>query len=568
MENKKWKLKEQIGSDLEEQLLHSFDIEQKDKEKFLNPDYELGLRDPFDILNMDKAVDRILEAIEKDEKIIVFGDYDADGVCASAIFNDFFRKIDFENFEVYIPNRRTEGYGLSFEKIDQFEKDGVNLIITVDCGITDHEEIKRAKNKKIDVVVTDHHLDAIGPPSDAVAVVDPKQSADNYPFDMMCGAGVAFKVVEAILKKKNFNVVEGWTKWLLDLVCIATVADMVDLVDENRVFVKYGLKVMAVSQRPGLVALYKKLKLKPKNITEDDIAFLIAPRINTAGRMEHANISFNLLTTTNPEEATWGAGRLEEKNIERRQVAEVVLSGVEKKMENIPPNSEAGKKIPEFLFFGDESWNIGVLGVATNRVLEKYNKPVFLWGKGENKDIKGSSRSDGTVNLVEVMKIAAKKNKGLFLDYGGHKFAAGFTVEAEKIKDVEKAIQEAFKEVEKEEVEDELFIDKELELDNVNVDLWEVINKFSPFGVGNPKPNFLFKNLKVLNVRKFGNGGIHLGLDFKTNNGFVSAIGFFMNGKDFDVKTGEKIDLVANVEKSTFKGYDEIRLRIVDFKVL
>jgi len=327
--DKEWKIRGQTDGGIEEQLLSVRKID--DKNSFFSPDYERDLYGPFELLNMDKAVDRILGAIKKNEKVIVFGDYDADGVCSSSIFHDFFKKIGFENFETYIPDRNTEGFSLTLGVIEKFSKDNVDLIITLDCGVTDYDEVRKANEQGMDVVILDHHLQAEKLPQ-AVAIVDPKQEKDDYPFEMLCGAAVAFKTIQALIDKGGFNITPGWEKWLLDLVAVATVADMVPLCDENRVLLHYGLRVLKKTNRVGFLALFKKLKINQKNVTEDDIAFLIAPRVNIASRMEHASISYSLLTTESSEESKWVVGRLDDLNKERRSVVEGILDEVEKRI--------------------------------------------------------------------------------------------------------------------------------------------------------------------------------------------------------------------------------------------
>jgi len=556
---KKWEMKEQISKDVEEQLLYCYGIDPDKKEDFFSPSYEEKLRSPFEILNMDKAAERILKAIKNNEKILLYGDYDADGICGTIVFHDFFKKIEFSNFDAYIPDRHKDGYGLTLEGIDEFKKQGVNLIITIDCGITDVEEIKKANDLGIDTIVTDHHFQGENLPP-ALAVVDPKQEKDEYPFEMLCGAAVAFKVVNAVIEKGDFNIVDGWTKWLLDVVCIATIADMMPLVDENRAIVFYGLQVLKKTKRLGLLALFKKLKITQKNVKEDDIAFFIAPRINTAGRMGRAGISFELLSTESEEEAEWATDRLDQKNDERKELVGNIISEVDKLIDG-NPDKEA------FLCFGNENWEPGVLGIAANRILENYNKPVVLWGKGEGKYFKGSARSNGSLNFVELMSVLGDD---YFSDFGGHALSAGFTIKGDKLKDLGSAFTEALNKIQPEKVENSVMIDKETSLGEVDWKFLKVVEKFEPFGMGNPKPVFLIKDLEVSEVKMFGNGSIHMRIDFKKDNGKVlSAIAFFMKNEGvFEIKKGDRIDLLASVERSTFKGYDELRLKIVDFKIL
>jgi single-stranded-DNA-specific exonuclease len=542
---KQWVLREKVSENLEEQLLFYRKI-------ILKPDYEKDLLDPFKILNMDKAVDRILGAIKNNERIIIFGDYDADGVCASVIFYDFFKKIGFENFHVHIPDRHLDGYGLTLESIDEFNKQGAKLIITLDCGITDYEEVEKANKTGIDVVIIDHHLPSEKLPQ-AYAIVDSKQKKDKYLFKDLCGAGVAFKVIQVLIKKSE--IAPGWEKWLLDLVAIATIADMVPLISENRTLVFYGLQVLKKTRRIGILALCKGLNILPKNINEDDVSFMIAPRINASSQMAHADTSFELLTTQSLEEANWITGRMELLNIDKKKAVEKIIKEIDE---------EIGKKsvIPEVIVFGNLQWNPTILGKVATGLVEKYNRPVFLWGKGEKaKNIKGSCRSNGSVDLVELMKNVSED---IIYDFGGHSFAGGFSVKEEKIDDLEKEILKAYKKTPKQKTENEiLYIDKEIGLKKVNWEFYGQIEKLQPFGVGNPKPVFLFSNIEITSIKTFGNGGIHLQLDF----GNISAIGFFIaNTEKFDLKTGQKIDLVATFEKSTFRNSLELRLRIIDVR--
>ncbi|NOY35425.1 MAG: single-stranded-DNA-specific exonuclease RecJ [bacterium] len=529
----------------------------EEAEKFLNPDYQKGQHDPFGILNMDKAVERILRAVNGGEHIIIFGDYDADGVCASVIFHDFFKKIGFDNFHVHIPDRHLDGYGLTMGAIEEFIERKAGLIITLDCGIADYEEVEKANSAGIDVVIVDHHLPQEKTPR-AHAIVDPKQKDDSYPFEYLSGTGVAFKTIQALIKKGNFNIVPGWEKWLLDLVALATIADMVPLTDENRVLTRYGLMVLRKTQRPGLLAFFRRMDINPKNLAEDDVAFMIAPRVNIASRMDHANASFAILTTQSPEEANMVSGHLEKLNTDRKKIVEDIMNEIGERI------GETGA--PEVIVEGDMDWAPGVLGIAANRLLDKYERPVFLWGKANAKEIKGSCRSGGSVNLVDLMNSLPE---GFLIESGGHAFAGGFSAEEGKIGELPKEILSAYEKMPKEETKNGILnIDMEMGIDDVNWRAWELIEKMQPFGMDNPKPVFKFSGLKIDNVRKFGNGGIHLGLDFKNSSGKkIPAIGFFVGDSEkFDLKAGQKIDLAATLEKSFFAGRTELRLKIVDIK--
>ena len=528
-------------------------------EKFLNPKYGDNVDDPLLILNMEKAAGRIVAAIKNNERIIVFGDYDADGICSSVVFHDFFKKIEFENFHIHIPDRYLEGYGLSLKAIDEFRKQNAKLIITLDCGVTNVKEVEKANSLGLEVIIIDHHIVPENPPK-AYAIVDLKQNGETYPTKFLSGAGIAFKTICAVIKIGKFNIIPGWEKWLLDVVAIATVADMVPLLRENRNLVYYGLKVLNKTPRPGLLSFYRRLKLSAPNIKEDDLSFMIAPRLNVAGRMDHATVSFNLLTTQSEQEADWISERLEAMNGDRREAVDKIIKTID---------SEIGASRPDVIMMGDIGWSPGVLGLTANRVLEKYNCPVFLWGKGGN-NIKGSCRSNGAINLVDFMK---ELPVGLLDDLGGHSLSAGFSIAEDKIEKLKEEIIKLYAVFPKKEIDSVIYIEKEAAIDDIGAAFFSAIEVFQPFGVDNPKPIFSFKNININGVKKFGNGGAHLQLDFKKSSAvsgskIVSAIGFFI-GKEagFDLKAGQTIDLAASIEKSNFRNKPEIRLRIADIKI-
>ena len=524
-------------------------------EKFLTPNYDEDIGDPFLILNMKKAASRIVAAIENNERIIIFGDYDADGICSSVVFHDFFKKIGFENFHVHIPDRYLEGYGLSLKAVEEFHKQGAKLIIALDCGVTNAKEVKHANILGLEVIIIDHHIVPENPPQ-AYATVDLKQNGETYPTKFLSGAGISFKTICAVIKIGRFNIIPGWEKWLLDVVAIATVADMVPLVGENRTLVHYGLKVLRKTPRPGLLSFYRRCGLLSSYITEDDLSFTIAPRLNVAGRMEHATVSFNLLTTSSEQEADRIGARLEEMTGNRRIVVDKIMQKIE---------SKTGSALPEIIVAGEENWNPGVLGLAANKALEKYNCPVFLWGKG-GESMKGSCRSNGAINLVDFMK---KLPSDLLDDFGGHALSAGFSVKTNKTERLKKEIIKLYKKFSKKQIDEIVYIDKEINIDETDWSLFSIIESFQPFGADNPKPVFSLLGVKIFNVRKFGNGGIHLQLDFKKfNGGAISAIGFFMSkGNGLDLENGQIVDLAASLEKNCFRGKEELRLKIVDIRI-
>jgi single-stranded-DNA-specific exonuclease len=559
-------------------LLHSRGITDTEAaEKFLNPNYDADLHDPFLLKGMDKAVKRILKAIDSNEKIGIFSDYDADGIPGAVVLHDFFKKIGYTNFVNYIPLRNEEGFGLSVSAIENLVSRGVKLIITIDCGITDVEEVAAANEAGVDVIITDHHLPAQAglPPKDklpkAFAIVNPKQKGDGYPEKMLCGSGVIFKVIQALILEIRNSGLEiattfpvGWEKWLLDMVGLATLSDMVPLLGENRTLAHYGMKVLQKSPRAGLQKLFSLLKINQKNVTEDDIAFMITPRVNAASRMGVPRDAFLLLSTTDEVEAGMLAQHLNEKNDERKGVVAGMVKEVKKKMEARDTEEK------HVLVFGNPEWKPSLLGLVAGSFSDEHEKPVFFWGRngesGEEGIIKGSCRSSGDVNVVRLME----KVKDIFVDYGGHHGAGGFSLLQENIHTLEERLNKAFEELSAEGAlldAEENLIDKKISLDDVNWDMYSLVEKFMPFGFENPKPQFLFENVEIAGVKLFGKEQNHLELKFRNSKGKdVTAIAFFCTDKDFDVplKAGKKINMVSTMEKSTFRNFPELRLRIVD----
>src|SRR3989344_1693637 len=412
-----------VSSDLLRQLLVGRGVTNQDEaEKFLTPDYERDLHDPFLMLDMGRGVERIRRAVRDGERLEIFADYDADGVPGAVVLASFFRQIGFDNFSVYIPDRHDESYGLNNQALGTLAAAGVKLIITVDCGVTDHAAVAEANRLRMEVIVTDHHLvPEILPP--AYAIINPKREADPYPYKMLAGAGVAFKLVQALLRSvlkdaPRTDLSIGWEKWLLDLVAIATVSDLAPLTGENRALVHFGLKVLRRTPRLGLRALFRGLKLTPEFITEDDIGFLIGPRLNSASRMSHGAEAYALLTAEEELEADRVARRLEEKDQERRARVVAILGAARVEV--------SGNE--SVIVIGNSAWSLGVLGLAASRLVEEFRRPVFLWGRNGRGEIKGSCRSDGTVNIVELMKLAHSQADDLFLNYGGHAQAGGFSL--------------------------------------------------------------------------------------------------------------------------------------------
>jgi len=574
-------------------LLKNRGIEnESDSEVFLNPNYERDFFDPFLMRDMEKACVRLFEAIEGNEKIVIYADYDCDGIPGAVIMHDLFEKIGYKNYKIYIPQRNSEGYGLNMSAIKEFADSGVKLLITIDLGITAINEIAQAEVDGIDVIITDHHLPHENLPR-AYAILNPK--VDNYPEKMLCGAGVIFKFVQGFVKKygeyydtekagKNFLSAElamlkqsstakfspafsvGWEKWMLDMAGIATLSDMVPLVGENRAMASFGMKVLRKSPRVGLQKLLAQMKIEQKYLAEDDVGFMIAPRLNAASRMDDPTRAYELLATSDETEAGNLVLHLSKINDERKLIVANIIRETKKKLEN--------REVKEVIVIGNPSWRVGVLGLVAGKLSDEYGKAVFAWGKDENDCIKGSCRSDGSVSIVELMT----DSNDFFVDFGGHEFAGGFTVNNEKIHFLEEALLSSYENIKNKELKRSdlkgaqgltLKIDFIGDLSLVNMKNWRELEKLAPFGLGNPKPTFLFKNVKIENIKKFGKNGSgeHLEITFSdSNKNKTKAISFFSNIDSFEkqISEGLSVDLCATFDLSRFRGKEELRLRIVN----
>ena len=545
-------------------LLEKRGINDEDQAKiFLNPDYKRDLHDPLQMHDMEKACVRIFEAVDKSEKIVIYADYDCDGIPGAVIIQDLFKLINYKNFEVYIPQRNSEGYGLNLEAIKQFVDKGIKLIITVDLGITAVGEVAQAEVDDIDVIITDHHLPPKVLPR-AYAILNPKVNNSplggaSYPETMLCGAGVAFKLASAFIKKygEYFKMKDGAEKWMLDMAGLATLSDMVPLTGENRAIAYFGLKVLKKSPRPGLQKLLGKMNIDQRYVTEDDIGFMVVPKLNAASRMDNPMRAFELLSTLDEVEAGTLADHLSKINDERKTIVTGIMREVNKKLET--------HEHKEVIVLGSPSWRVGILGLVAGKISDQYQKPVFVWGKDENDYIKGSCRSDGSVSVVELMT----ETHEFFLDFGGHELAGGFTVHNDKIHFLEDALSTSFGKVKKLIAKGNTNFDVETTLNSVNIKNWREIDKLAPFGLGNPKPVFLFSGVKIENIKKFGKNGSgeHLEITFSNNgDNKTKAISFFSGVDSFKdtLIEGNKVNLLATFDLSRFRGREELRLRIVD----
>ena len=569
------------NSDLQNLLLEKRGIRTaEEKEKFLHPDYARDFYDPLLMHDMERAVVRFFESIEAKEKIVIYADYDCDGIPGAVIMHDLLKKIGYENFSVYIPDRHDEGYGLHADAAEQFIKDGVNLLFTIDLGITAVAEVANLEAGGVNVIVTDHHLPLLrqgyaGQGFDlpkAFAVVNPKLPARNasqdsdagggsYPDPMLCGAGVAFKFAQAFLSKYGefYKVTNGWEKWLLDMAGLATLSDMVPLINENRAIAHFGMKVLRKSPRPGLVELLGKLNIDQRYLTEDDIGFMIAPRLNAASRMDSPMRAFELLSEKDPARARDLAEHLSKINDERKILVAQYMKEAYKTLEK--------RELRDVIVVGNPAWKAGVLGLVAGKLCDKYKKPTFVWGheNGDDGVLKGSCRSVLGVNIVEMMGAVS----GSLVAYGGHAAAGGFSVSRGEVHFLEEKLCGVFGQKASAENAASVSVietDAALALSDVSMKNYEIIERLAPYGVGNPKPIFLFENVLVKEVKLFGKEKNHLELTLAKDGAEKKAIAFFSAPDSFsrEVASGATANILASFDLSYFGGRKTLRLRIID----
>ncbi|MHB8710280.1 MAG: single-stranded-DNA-specific exonuclease RecJ [Minisyncoccota bacterium] len=551
----------------------------EDAEKFLNPSYDLHLHDPLLMTDMKKAARRLADAIVSKEKISVWSDYDCDGIPGAVLLHDFLKKVgvDFEN---YIPHRHLEGYGVNISGIEKLAKNGAKLIVTVDSGITDVEPIARAKELGMDVIVTDHHLPLEAGLPDAFAVVNPNaRGEETYPFRALCGSGVAWKLVCATLAvapELRERVPLGWEKWLLDMVGLATIADMVPLVGENRVLATYGLLVLRKSPRIGLQKLCRTIRVDQRALGEDDIGFMIAPRVNAASRMGDAREAFRLFTTTNEGEADGLAKKLERANRQRKAEAGAITRAVHARLSARSGSASGGKEkgLPPVIALGDPSWRPALLGLVAGTIADEYERPVFLWGREGNLSLKGSFRSGGSTQVMELLRAT----ENTFAQFGGHAAAGGFTVRDDAIFFLEDRLVEAHARISTHDASaDDLskHADAEITPEEATNAFLKKIERLAPFGVQNPKPVFLLREVVVREISRFGKSKEHLKLKINSPDATkesVDAVMFFAKGAVAravaTLTRGSRVNILAHLERDTFSRGNPVRLRLLDIHLV
>lgn len=542
-------------------------------EAFLSPSYDEHIHDPMLMTDMPKAAARLAHAITTQEKIAVWSDYDCDGIPGGVLLHDFLKKAG-ANFINYVPHRHNEGYGMNIPGIDTLADQGVTLMVTVDSGITDVAPVAHATARGIDVIVTDHHLPLAEGLPPAFAVLNPNARADEtYPYKSLCGAGVAWKLVCATLAH-GFSGREaipvGWEKWLLDMAGMATIADMVPLTGENRVIATYGLLVMRKSPRIGLQKLCKIARVDQKRIAEDDVGFMLAPRVNAASRMGNPRDAFDLLATDDEPTADRLAKGLEALNRSRRAAAGAITRAVH---ERLLERKERGEAIPAVIVAGDPDWRPGLLGLVANGIAEEYERPVFLWGREGSDAIKGSCRSGpGGADMVALMRAAGDA----LLSFGGHRASGGFAVAPPDVFALEARLCDALATLPTEGAADELRADMVVDPDTITKDMLKRFARLAPFGMGNPRPMVAFHEVRVERVAWFGKSNEHLRLaigrgpeEFPDTP--IEAMTFYAKRQLGDTATriqaGARIGLLAHLEEDTFTRGQPLRLRIVGVRL-
>ena len=544
-----------------DRILAARGLSDKDKAAFLSPDYS-AVNDPFLLPDMDKAVGRLVLAYQKQDHITIYGDYDIDGLTATALLMDAFHSFGFQNVEVFIPNRFVEGYGLTVDAVEKIAADGAQLIITVDCGSLSHKEVARANELGVDVIVTDHHNVAPEQPA-AAAVINPKRPDSKYPFSDLAGVGVAFKLVQALQIKLNDSpetssgLPFGQEKWLLDLVALGTVCDIVTLVGENRTNVFWGLKVLAKAKRPGLKALMAIAKIESDKINARSLGFGLGPRMNAAGRLETAQHALDMLITQDSMAALEKAEYLDDLNMSRRiDQAKIVKEAI------IQADNLAADPV---LVVSSKDWNHGIVGIVASKLLEKYHKPTFVLQEMGDES-KGSARSYGDFSAAAAIIYS----KDIITKGGGHTLAAGVTLPTKNIADFRSRVNEFYQSLKLGDQSSLLLpkADTTADLDELTEDLVDQISQLEPFGNGNPQPILKTDDLIVVNLRKMGSDGQHIKLELKNSANKKLQFLAFSAPDYFFVNPGAHISVWYHLDINEWQGRRSVEGRLLHLEII
>ncbi len=526
------------------------------RQAFLQPDYTAVKHDPFLLPDMKKAVARLKQARQQGEKIVIYGDYDIDGLSATALLLDAFGKFGFENVDAFIPNRFVEGYGMTMGAVDKVRDMGADLIVTVDTGSLCHAEIAYAASLGIDTVVTDHHNVAETPPP-SVAAVNPKFSGHTYPFRDLCGAGVAFKLVQALQTELD-GLPDGYEKWLLDLVALGTVCDIVTLADENRANVYWGLEVLKKQQRPGLKALMAVAGIEPEQVNARHLGFGLGPRMNAAGRLETAQHALDMLVARDGLVALEASEKLEELNGKRRGIQDAIFEEACVQAEELADD--------RVLVVSSDGWNHGVIGIVASKLVEKYKKPVFIIGE-RGEEATGSARSFGDFSAADAVRAA----DDIIIKGGGHGAAAGVTLATEKIGDFRRRVNGFYDSLQLTNQERYLLPRADVEIDDfseINEELVENLAKMEPFGNGNPEPVLKITRASVLSMRRMGADGQHVKLALRDKNGKVLQMLAFNAPEEFFREPGDEVAAWFQSTVNEWQGVRTIEGRLLHIILL
>jgi single-stranded-DNA-specific exonuclease len=515
-----------------------------------------NIRNPMLMNDMDKAVSRILNAINKHEKIVIYGDYDVDGITSTTLMMDFLSSIG-ADVDFYIPDRKDEGYGINIKAVNKLIKQGVRLLITVDCGITALGEVSFAKLLGMDVIVTDHHTCKDRLPNDAYAVLNPKRPDSSYPFDSLAGVGVAFKLVLAIAMALKINTTQCFYKYI-DIVTIGTIADVVPLIDENRIMVDKGIKALKNSARPGIRALLKVSGADKRPITSSSVAFALAPRLNASGRLGTASTSVKLLLSQDEKTALEIAAELDCENKERQMTEQTIYSEA---MDMIASDINFEKK--KVIVLAKKDWHHGVIGIVASRINDLFYKPCILISLNENGEGKGSGRSIPAFNLFDALSYC----EDTLTDFGGHSAAAGLNINISSIEDFTKKINKyADDNLTSEDMIPTLDIDCPINEHDITLDAAKLLSNLEPFGMHNEKPLFSLDNAEISLISTVGAEGKHLRLKLFKNGKYINCIGFFLGSFADSLKQGDKINIAFHMDINHYQGNEQIQLIIKDIK--
>jgi single-stranded-DNA-specific exonuclease len=556
--NKIWQIKESKFSDILTQLLFNRGIiDDNDKnskiDKFLYPNFDQDFHSPGSLPGYKKAIERIKSAIDNREKVGIYADYDADGIPGAAFLYKTFLLFGIIP-EVYIPTREI-GYGFNQEGLDHLINKGCQLIISIDLGIKEFDLADYLQEKDIDLIITDHHIPDKKLP-EAISVINPKIPGSRYPFSELSGAGVVFKLVQGLKEEYPKIITDSFLKWNLDLIAISTISDVVPLIDENRIIAKFGLKVLQKSKNIGIRAIYEQAGINPEKIDSYTVGFQIGPRINAPGRLDHATVSFEALIVDSLPEAKNLVSKLEKQNSQRQEMMEKIMIDANRLIKK-------GNLLKDkILVLSSKSWNKGVIGPVASNIVEKIYRPTILFCEEDNKFV-GSARSIPGFNIVEAISEVDKFTLG----YGGHAGAAGVQINKKDFNNFSKKLKKFVnKKLSEKDLQPKLIIDLELSKDKINISTFKKISDLEPFGLGNPRPIFVTKNIELLTHRYVGKDEKHLQLQFLTGKQKIKGILFNHQKESIRIKNQNFYDIVYVPSLNFWNGKWWPDLQIIDFK--